>query len=80
MCYIVLCPYDLVYTGVGTFWGSGEKESDCWDNRRAPDEEAGLLNFYTIAVRSQNISEVVTVGAILRAEAKFAESSFHDIR
>jgi hypothetical protein len=44
-----------VYTGVGTFWGSGEKESDCWDNRRAPNKEADLLNFYTTTVRSKNI-------------------------
>jgi hypothetical protein len=57
-----------VYTGVGTFWGSGEKESDCWDNRRAPNKEADLLNFYTTTVRSKNIKQVVTVGAILRTE------------
>ena len=80
MCYIVLGPYDLSCIRVGTFWGSGEKESDCWDNRRAPDKEVDLLNFYTSLVRSKNISEVVTVGAILRAEAKCADSSFHDVR
>jgi hypothetical protein len=69
-----------VYTGVVTFWGSGEKESDCWDNRRVPNKEADLLNFYTTTVRSKNISEVITVGAILTAEAKFAESTFHALR
>jgi hypothetical protein len=27
----------------------------CWDNRRAPNKEANLLNFYTTTVRSKNI-------------------------
>jgi hypothetical protein len=48
-----------VYTGVGTFWGSGEKESDCWDNRRAPKikrRTSDLLNFYTTTIRSRNLA------------------------
>jgi hypothetical protein len=44
-----------VYTEVGTFWGSGEKVLDCWDNRRAPNKEADLSNFYTTTVRFKNI-------------------------
>ncbi len=40
----------------------------CWDNRRAPNKEADLLDLYTTALRCKNKNEVVTVGAILTPE------------
>ena len=44
----------FVYTGEAPFRGSGKKGKDCWDNRRAPNKEADLLDPYTTALRSQN--------------------------
>jgi hypothetical protein len=77
-----------VYTGVGTFWGSGEKEWDCWDNRRAPNTEADLIDFYTTTVQSKNIingySEVDPEGSTCEhtfektQQANFAEFTFRD--
>jgi len=44
----------FVYTREAPFRGSGKKGKDCWDNRRAPNKEADLLDPCTTALRSQN--------------------------
>jgi hypothetical protein len=36
--------------------GLGKGRIICWDNRRAPNKEVDLLNFYTTPVRSKNIT------------------------
>jgi len=47
------CP--RIYGGRHLFRGSGKKGWDCWDNRRAPNKEVDLLDFYTTTLRSKNM-------------------------
>jgi hypothetical protein len=60
-----------VYAGEAPFRGSGKKEDEIVGTIAEPRIQrrtSDLLDPYTTAVRSKNISEVVTVGAILTAE------------